>query len=38
MDIKEQYNSPVTEVVEIKTEGIICTSNPTGTGSGFTWD
>ena len=27
MKIKKKYNSPVTEVMELKTEGIICASD-----------
>ena len=27
MKIKKKYNSPVTEIMELKTEGIICASD-----------
>ena len=38
---KERYEAPTMLVVEIKAEGIVCTSDPTnGTGNGFPdgWD
>ena len=35
---REPYETPATYVVEVKSEGIVCTSNPEGTGSGFIWD
>ena len=35
---KEQYFTPATEVVEVKVNGVICISEPEGSGEDFTWD
>ena len=35
---KELYNSPAIEVVVMKPEGIVCTSDLEGSGNGFIWD
>lgn len=32
---KELYETPTIMVMEVKTEGIVCISNPEGTGNGF---
>ena len=32
---KELYKTPTIMVVEVKTEGIVCASNPEGTGNGY---
>ena len=35
---KDLYEAPVIQVLELKQEGVICTSSGDGTGENFTWD
>lgn len=39
LEDKELYEAPTIDVVEVKSEGVICTSNPEGEGHGYGgWD